>query len=99
MNLKQTLHTDNYSDYNEAFHPTKIEVDNLHSDIECDDIDVDISSERDETCKWKRGPYIYYSEVQKQIFWKLVIEQGNSAYKAAQPIVRFVKFSIFSVEI
>ena len=54
-----------YSIYNEALLPTKIEVDNLHSDIECDDINVDISSEQDETCKCKRGSYRYYSEAQK----------------------------------
>ncbi|KAI5953758.1 hypothetical protein KGF57_003967 [Candida theae] len=75
-----------YSDYNEAVPPTKIEVDNLHSDMECDDVDVDVSSEQDETCKFKRGPYRYYSEAEKQRFWQLVIEQGSSAYRAAQAL-------------
>lgn len=30
------------------------------------------------------GTYRHYSEVQKQRFWQLVIEQGYSVYKAAQ---------------
>ncbi|KAI5969538.1 hypothetical protein CANMA_001418, partial [Candida margitis] len=63
-----------YSDYNEAVPPTKI------------DVDVDISSEQDGTCKFKRGPYRYYSEAEKQRVWQLVIEQGSSAYKAAQAL-------------
>ncbi|KAI5969027.1 hypothetical protein CANMA_001939 [Candida margitis] len=75
-----------YSDYNEAVPPTKIEADNLHSNMECDDVDVDVSSEQDETYKFKRGPYRYYSEAQKQRFWQLVIEQGSSAYRAAQAL-------------
>ncbi|KAI5967356.1 hypothetical protein CANMA_003176 [Candida margitis] len=77
-----------YSDYNEAFHLNESEVDNFQSDMECDsvDVDVNISSEQEGTCKLKRGPYRYYSEVQKQIFWQLVIEQGDSAYKAAQAL-------------
>ena len=75
-----------YSDYNEAVPPTKIEADNLHSNMECDDVDVDVdvSPEQDKNCKFKRGPYRYYSEAEKQRFWQLVIEQGSSAYRAAQ---------------
>ena len=30
-----------YSDYNETFHPNEIEVDNLQSDTECVEVDVD----------------------------------------------------------
>ncbi|KAI5961126.1 hypothetical protein CANMA_003900 [Candida margitis] len=54
-----------YSDYNEAVPPTKIETDNLHSNMECDDVDENISSGQEENCKRKMGPYRYYSEVQK----------------------------------
>jgi len=75
-----------YSDYNEAFRLNESEVNNLQSEMECDsvDVDVNISSGQEETCKRKRGPYRYYSEVQKQRFWQLVMVQGDSAYKAAQ---------------
>ncbi|CAL1194029.1 unnamed protein product [Candida parapsilosis] len=75
-----------YSDYNEAFRLNESEVNNSQSEMECDsvDVDVNISSGQEETCKRKRGPYRYYSEVQKQRFWQLVMVQGDSAYKAAQ---------------
>ncbi|KAI5966593.1 hypothetical protein CANMA_003270 [Candida margitis] len=64
-----------YSDYNEAFHPNESEVINSQSEMECDDVDVDLEviSEQEETCKCKRGPYRYYSEAHKQRFWQLVI--------------------------
>ena len=77
-----------YSDYNETFYLNESEVDNLQSEMECNsvDVDVNISSEQEETCKRERGPYRYYSEVQKQTFWQLVIEEGDSAYKAAQAL-------------
>nr|KAI5909874.1 hypothetical protein K4G61_g3562 [Candida parapsilosis] len=78
----------NYSDYNEAFRPNESEADNLHSDMECDDVDVDLEavSEQEETYKRKGGPYRYYSEAQKQRFWQPVIEQRYSVYKAAQAL-------------
>ena len=78
----------NYSDYNEAFRPNESEADNLNSDMECDDVDVDLEavSEQEETYKRKGGPYRYYSEAQKQRFWQPVIEQRYSVYKAAQAL-------------
>ena len=54
-----------YSDYNETFYLNESEVDNLQSEMECNsvDVDVNISSEQEETCKRERGPYRYYFEV------------------------------------
>ncbi|CCG22925.1 hypothetical protein CORT_0D00770 [Candida orthopsilosis Co 90-125] len=48
-----------YSDYNKAFHPNEIQVDNSQYDIECDGVDVDVdvhmNSEQAQSCKREKG--------------------------------------------
>lgn len=46
-----------YSDYNEAFSPNEIQVDNLQYDMECDSVDVDVrmNSGQEQSCKREKG--------------------------------------------
>lgn len=43
-----------------------------------------MNPEQEQSCARETGPYRDNSKAQKQRFWQLVIEQGCSAYKAAQ---------------
>ncbi|KAI5952225.1 hypothetical protein CANMA_005068 [Candida margitis] len=77
-----------YSDYNEAFHLNESEVDNLQSDMKCDEVDVDINSEEEQSCERKKSPYRKWN---RQVICKLNGTTANHFFEFVKSVVREIE--------
>ncbi|EGW30016.1 uncharacterized protein SPAPADRAFT_52860 [Spathaspora passalidarum NRRL Y-27907] len=52
-------------------------------ELNSNDTNMDVvDSSLNKSVKRKRGCYKYYSQAQKQRFWNMIIEEGNSTYRS-----------------